>query len=442
MSVQLGRIGFLSLLLASALPFQSGCDDDDKDAANNDSGDGDNGDGDGDNSHLEGCDVLVAKGSTTEAIQEAFIEVKTGQTLCFEDGTYEVDNQLSLSVENVTVQGNPKDRDAVVLDYSTQTEGKDALRVTADGFTIQHLTVKNSNGNSIVAKDTKRTTFRDLKVFWERAASTDNGAYAVYPLNSEDVLVEGCEVTGAADAGIYVGQSKNIIVRNNKVYGNVAGIEIENSDDALVKDNVVYENTAGILVFVLPNLEKKDGVGTVIEGNEIRDNNLANFGEAGTTVSFVPPGIGVLVLAADATEIRDNDIRNNDSGGVLAASYSTFALICSVSGGRNCASNDADTEPDLSKTYIHDNTFEDNGQNPSALVADLLGDSLPNVLWDGVVPDPESDEDSFCLGTDPTTLIVFGDNTGLIATPVTDATLFTCTLPAPFDSIELPQDQN
>ncbi len=437
MSWQRYRIGALALLLASATPFQAGCGDDDNDDRDPDTG-GD-GDGDGDGNAAEDCDVLIASGSNTEAIQEAFIEVKTGETICFEDGTYEVDNELSLSVANVTVQGNAKDRSAVVLDYSDQQEGKDALSVSSDGFTIQHLTLKNSSGNSIVARNTKRTTFRNLRVFWDRAASTENGAYAVYPLSSEDVLVEGCEVSGASDAGIYVGQSKNIIVQDNVVHGNVAGIEIENSDNALVTDNLVYENTAGILVFVLPNLEKKDGVGAIVEDNEIRDNNLENFGEEGTTVSFVPPGIGLLLLAADKTEVRENTFRNNKSGAILAVSYDTFSLICAANGGRNCSGTDADTDPDLSKTYIHDNTFENNGQDPSALVAGLLGDSLENVLWDGIVPEGD-DEDQLCLGTDPTTILVFGDNDGFLDDPITDASLFTCTLPEPFDDIDLPQD--
>jgi nitrous oxidase accessory protein NosD len=69
-------------------------------------------------------------------------------------------------------------------------------------------------------------TFRDIKVSWDAGSATENGAYAVYPVNSSRVIVEDSEVVGAADAGIYVGQCNQAIVRNNVVYGNVAGIEI------------------------------------------------------------------------------------------------------------------------------------------------------------------------------------------------------------------------
>ncbi|HEX6240703.1 MAG TPA: parallel beta-helix domain-containing protein, partial [Polyangiales bacterium] len=246
------------------------------------------------------------------------------------------------------------------------------------------------------------------------------------------------------DAGIYVGQSKNIIVRNNVVHGNVAGIEIENSDDALVTGNHVYDNTSGILVFVLPNLEKKTGRGTVVENNIVENNNHQNFGEPGTTVSYVPPGTGMLVLASDVTEIRDNQIRGNKTSGVLALSYDTFATICMFSGGENCKSSDAATDRDLSKLYVHDNAFEGNGQDPDTFVATLLGRKIENVLWDGHKPSDGLNEDQLCLGASPTTVRVFGDQAGLNLDPsmqITDASLFACDLPSPFDGIELAQDE-
>ena len=74
-----------------------------------------------------------------------------------------------------------------------------------------------------------------------------------------DVLIEGCKVAGASDAGIYVGQSTNIIVRRNTVEKNVAGIEIENCTKADVYENVATDNSGGILVFTMPDLPTKDG---------------------------------------------------------------------------------------------------------------------------------------------------------------------------------------
>src|SRR3546814_9020031 len=76
---------------------------------------------------------------------------------------------------------------------------------------------------------------------------------------SSDVLIDSVYVRGASDAGIYVGQSKNIVVRDSVATENVAGIEIENSYDADVHDNVATKNTGGILVFDLPSLPMQGG---------------------------------------------------------------------------------------------------------------------------------------------------------------------------------------
>ncbi|HKU38104.1 MAG TPA: parallel beta-helix domain-containing protein [Polyangiales bacterium] len=421
-------------LYTLAIALTAACGDDDDSSTNHKDAGGDT---------PADCDITIKKGYDTEAIQTVLIEAKTKSTICFEDGTYHLDRELSLSVNDVTLRGNAKDRSKVVLDYADQTEGKDALSVSGDGFTIEHLTLRNSHGNAIVVEGAERVTFRDLKVSWDAGSVTTNGAYAVYPLGCTHVLVEDCEVQGASDAGIYVGQSKNIIVRNNVVHGNVTGIEIENSEDALVTGNRAYDNTAGILVFVLPNLERKSGKATIVEDNELEMNNRENFGQPGTTVSFAPQGLGMLVLANDETEIRKNTFTGNETTGVMAISYSTFTLICMLNGGKDCVPNDPMTDPDLSKLYVHDNTFTDNGKEPDPGVVAILGTNLENVLWDGRKPPSAVDEDQLCLGPNGTSVRQFGNQDGIYgdrSKDVTDPKEFDCTLPAPFEKIDLPQE--
>ncbi len=95
-------------------------------------------------------------------------------------------------------------------------------------------------------------SFVNLRVEWTGGPNPKNGAYGVYPVSSTNVLIDRVTVKGASDAGIYVGQSKNIIVRNSRAEFNVAGIEIENSMNADVFDNVSTHNAGGILIFDLP----------------------------------------------------------------------------------------------------------------------------------------------------------------------------------------------
>jgi parallel beta-helix repeat protein len=205
-----------------------------------------------------GCSaVLTAGAGSQDEVQRALIEAQSGAEVCLCPGTFAFGKELSLTVPDVTVRGLGASRDDTVLDFAAQTIGDDGFTVTSDGFTIENVWVKNTPGNGIVVTGAEDVAFRNMKVSWDAGSVTANGAYAVYPVKSRRVVVEDSEVVGAADAGIYVGQCEEAIVRNNVVYGNVAGIEIENSTGADVYGNEAYDNTAGILVFVLPNLEKK-----------------------------------------------------------------------------------------------------------------------------------------------------------------------------------------
>jgi parallel beta-helix repeat protein len=367
------------------------------DTSSSSSGQGGGGSDSCEGADTEGCDVLVAPGGNdAENLQEALIDgVDSGQTVCLCPGTFELDREISLTVPDVTIRGIGETRDDVVLDFAGQTVDDDGMAVDADGFTIEHLTVKNTPGNGILVSGADRVTFRDLLVTWDGGPSVENGAYAVYPVRCTQVLVENCEIVGAADAGIYVGQSSSIIVRDNLVHQNVAGIEIENSDDADVYDNEAYDNTAGILVFVLPNLEKKDGNRNKVHRNIIRDNNRENFAEDGTIVAAVPPGIGFFGVASDVTEVHDNTFENNITTSILLVSWPTIAEALPG------AEVDPETDQYLTGTFIHDNTFEGNGTDPQGLLF-TLPVPVADVVWDGVEEGKEGENSSeLCLSADP-----------------------------------------
>src|SRR3546814_8789923 len=104
-----------------------------------------------------------------------------------------------------------------------------------------------SDWSSDVCSSDLRIVYHQLRVEWTAGPKETNGAYGIYPVESSDVLIDSVYVRGASDAGIYVGQSKNIVVRDSIVMENVAGIEIENCYDADVHDNVETKNTGGIL---------------------------------------------------------------------------------------------------------------------------------------------------------------------------------------------------
>jgi parallel beta-helix repeat protein len=85
-------------------------------------------------------------------------------------------------------------------------------------------------------------------------------------------LIDGAVAIGASDAGIYVGQSRNVVVQNSRAEFNVAGIEIENTIGADVHDNLATNNTGGILIFNMPDLPQP-GHNTRVFNNKVIGNN-------------------------------------------------------------------------------------------------------------------------------------------------------------------------
>jgi parallel beta-helix repeat protein len=327
----------------------------------------------------DGCDTVLAPGDDDQtALQTALIEAEVGSTLCLAEGTFNLVSEASLTVDGVVVKGAGRER--TILDFSAQDAGANGVIVRGNGVTFEALTVKNTPGDGIRADDVDGITFRNVAVLWDAQGSTENGAYGLYPVNSANVLIDGCLVQGARDAGIYVGQSSRIVVRNSEAAGNVAGIEIENSTDAEVHDNYAHDNSGGILVFNLPELPVQNGARAKVHRNRVENNNAPNFGAAGTTVANVPPGTGILVVASDNNEFHDNTVTGNVSGAMMIISY-IEALLGEYE------------DPAFDRfpvgNWVHDNTFENNGADPQGPLGALgLPVPLPDLMWDGCLENP------------------------------------------------------
>ena len=254
-----------------------------------------------------------------EALQRRLIEAKPGDIVTLAAGRFEFTDGLSLDQSKVTIRGAGPAQ--TILSFKGQTGAGEGLLVTGDDVTLEGFAVEDTKGDGIKSKGADRITYRDLRVEWTRGPDSKNGAYGVYPVESKDVLIERVTVRGASDAGIYVGQSRNIIVRDSRAELNVAGIEIENSSDADVHRNVVTRNTGGILVFDLPDLPVKDGRSIRVFDNEITDNDTPNFAPPGNIVASVPSGTGIMVMAASGVHVFRNRLQRNRTAHVLVAAY-------------------------------------------------------------------------------------------------------------------------
>jgi cytochrome c peroxidase len=295
-----------------------------------------------------------------ESIQAAVDRSRPGDSVEVEPGIYP--QAILVDADRLTLRGLVKNGARAVLDG----EGvlSDAVIASGDGFTIEGFALRRYTSNGVTVHGATSVVFRDLVI-------EDTGLYGVYPVECKDVLVEGVVVTGARDAAIYLGQSKDIVVRENEVHDNVTGIEIENSVNALVEDNFAHDNTGGILVFLLPNNPSKVGSDTRVLRNRVVSNNHPNFGAPGSIVSQVAPGTGIFIMAADRTEVAENEVRGNDSFGIAVVSL-TAALPKSTA-------FDVGIVPEGNR--IHGNRLADNGHKPAPAVKAAGGGA--DLLWDG-----------------------------------------------------------
>jgi parallel beta-helix repeat protein len=322
-------------------------------------------------------------------LQQQLLDAKPGDVITIPAGKYALSKSLSLTADGVTIKGAGMDK--TILSFAKQISGAEGMLVTGNDFTLQDLALEDTKGDALKVNGVKNAVIRRVRAEWTGGGKTSNGAYGLYPVQVTNVLIEGSVVKGASDAGIYVGQSNNIIVRDNRAEGNVAGIEIENSTGADVYGNTATGNTGGILVFNMPNLPVP-GSKTRVFKNHVTANNHLNFGAKGSAVSSVPPGSGVIVNSNDFVEIFDNDIADNKTANVIISSYYSTGFDTK----RGIA---AAYDPYPQNIYVTGNRFTGGGTDPGDKFAPLKalgGGALPAVLWDGFV-DPKIPNAGICV---------------------------------------------
>lgn len=326
--------------------------------------------------------IAVAAGpDAQERVQTALLDAKPGDVVALGAGRFEFTDGLSLDVDDVTVTGAGQDK--TILSFKGQKGAGEGLLVTSDRVAVRDLTVQDTKGDGIKSKGSDQISFLSLTVEWTGGPKETNGAYGVYPVSSTNVLIDRVTVRGASDAGIYVGQSKNIIVKNSRAEFNVAGIEIENSMNADVFDNVTTRNTGGILVFDLPNLPQMGGHSTRLFRNQVVDNDTPNFAPKGNIVANVPVGTGVMLMANKNVHVFENRIDGNQTAAVMLVAYVQ-------------AFDDKTYNPLPRDIVVRDNQMGRNGFKPGfdggEMLAKAFGGALPPIMWDGVVTHPASSE--------------------------------------------------
>lgn len=369
--------------------------------------------------------VTISPGSNAaEEAQIALIDAESYTIIEFEEGTFSFTNTLSMDGKNnVIIRG--AGRDLTILDFSTQTSGGEGVQISdCNSVRIEGLTITDSEGDALKARDCNKISFVNVGTVWSGTPNETNGAYGLYPVLCTEVYIDNCYAFGASDAGIYVGQSDKVILKNSVAEGNVAGIEIENTTNADVFDNEAHDNTGGILVFDLPGLTQY-GSNVRVFDNNIYDNNRTNFAPVGNIVGSVGAGTGFMILSTKKVEFFNNIVRDNNFVSILIASYLMY----------DTNTGDPNYAPIPNDIFIYDNTLDKgtgavNSVQPSLISdvinqLDYLGYTLPEIACDGVLAPVEQ----FCVqeSINPSflNLNAFEDDT--LGAVLTDITPYICT---------------
>jgi len=313
----------------------------------------------------------VVRVGPNETIQQAVDRSGPGDTIEVPYGIYH--EAVVLDWSDVKLLGIPNDKGEwpVIDGEGTRSDG---VIASGNNFEMAFFAVKNYTSNGVLVEGSTGVYLHDLYI-------ENTGVYGVYPVRCTDVLMERIEGTLMNDAAIYAGKSANVVIRDTLTYGNVIGIELENTVNGEVYNNVAHDNTVGIFIDLLPQLPSKVSLNTKVYDNVSENNNGGNFAKAGSSASLIPPGTGMLILAADHVEIYNNTIRGNKTGGLAV-----FNLTIGFS------TNEIDVGPNPEHVYAHGNTYENNGYDADPFVKNMLGKGF-DIIWDTNGADNHFDEE-------------------------------------------------
>lgn len=370
----------------------------------------------------EGRTFLITPGATaTEDMTVAMVLAAPGDVIEFDCGYFELSSTLQIiNTEDITIKGCG--RESTVLSFKENNAPEGILGVNVRGLWIEDLTVLDTGGNGFELRGVDHASLKRVRAIWSsnggrespdpitadnvfandaarlKVACTDpatqdpnapendggdttspdytvspkSGRYGIYPVLSENILIEDAESIGASDAGIYVGQTNTAIIRNSRAAFNVFGFEIENVRGGEYDTNIAECNTGGFLIYDLDGL-RQYGDRSRMHGNISRNNNTYNF-TSGGFVGDVPPGSGMITLAYDRIDIFDNLFENNNTGGIIHVSYELFP----EGAGRPSEQRiDWYTEG----VHIFRNTFRNNGnQLPAPSSNDIQAQKVARFL--------------------------------------------------------------
>jgi parallel beta-helix repeat protein len=307
-----------------------------------------------------------------ESIQAAIGMAPAGSTILVEPGTYQESgaaHALTVTQDGMQLIGLPSPEAPVVLEKSAEQE--DGIWVSPSDTTNlvppaddEHppCGVSGARVNGFELRGFTIQGFPEFGVYlacvdgFTVAANTvqDTGVYSIFPVRSSKGRILRNMASGTtADACIYTGQDFDIFVSGNRASSCLLGFQIENSRNVRMVNNEAVDNTAGLFVDIIANDQVKIGTDNLVADNDLHDNNRPNMAPPDSQNAQIPPGLGLVINAADRTLVTGNTITGNGFAGI--------AISNGCIGGNIDCSQPLDIDPTPDFNRIVDNMVAGNG---------------------------------------------------------------------------------
>ena len=301
--------------------------------------------------------ITVSAGSS---IQAAVNAASPGSIIRINPGVY--NEAIVVNTANLQLIGTD---DGVIIQNPGDEENGITVNDAGDGFILKNVTVQNFRENGVLL--TRVDNF-----LLSHVTAINNGEYGLSTVFCNGGVIQHCKATGHSDTGIAVGQSSNVELSFNAVFGNVQGLGFDNCTSSTITKNQCYDNTAGITVVFLPGLTNNTLINIMVSNNHVYNNNHINFSAPGELEHFVPSGTGILVIAGTQVTVKDNNVRGNNTTGIAMISGFTMANLT----GDTRFITDIDPVPHGNK--VISNVLNNNGTAPAPIPLPAV-----DLLWDG-----------------------------------------------------------
>ena len=119
-----------------------------------------------------------------------------------EDGFLPPRDAASLPLVAPTSILDVEDGGRVELTLTPVRSTINGVDVVGDDFLVQDLTVLDAPKDGIRVENSNGVTYRRIKATWTNEGDSTNGAYGIYPVRSQNVLVEESIAERSSDAGL------------------------------------------------------------------------------------------------------------------------------------------------------------------------------------------------------------------------------------------------